>query len=106
MGPALVGGKGTLNSPRPTKTIGSYWAYATTIFDFVNRTMPWNKGGSLTADELYAVTAYLLYKNDIIQETEVMNAQSLPKVQMPNRNGFVPARPEWKPPKSAPSRKQ
>ena len=96
MAPPLVGGKGTLNTARPLKTIGSYWALATTIFDYVNRTMPWNQGGTLSASELYAVTAFLLFRNDIIQENDVIDAKTLPKVQMPNRNGFVPPRPEWK----------
>ena len=96
LAPPLVGGKGTLTSARPLKTIGSYWPFATTVFDYVNRTMPWKEGGSLKPSELYAVTAFLLYKNEIVQENEVIDAQSLPKVRMPNRDGFVPTNPEWK----------
>lgn len=98
LAPPLVGGNGTLNTDRPLKTIGSYWPFATTVFDYINRTMPWKEGGSLKPSELYAITAYLLFKNDIVQETDVIDAQSLPKVRMPNRDGFVPAKPEWKAP--------
>src|SRR5579883_634176 len=69
--------------------------FATTIWDYIHRGMPLGKEGSLTPDEVYALTAFLLYKNDVIKEDEVMDAQSLPKVQMPNRNGFgLP--PDWK----------
>jgi len=96
--PPLVGGKGTLTSPKPIRTIGSFWPYATTIWDYVNRAMPLFAEGSLSADEVYAVTAFLLYQNGIIQESEVLDAKTLPKVQMPNWNGFVPSRPEWKAP--------
>jgi hypothetical protein len=92
LGPHLVGGKGTLNSLHPVMTIGSYWPFATTVFDYINRSMPRMSEGSLSANEVYSVTAYLLYKNDIIKEFDVMDAKSLPKVQMPNRNGFIPPR--------------
>ncbi|HTS78405.1 MAG TPA: cytochrome c [Bryobacteraceae bacterium] len=92
----LVGGQGTLNTAKPVKTIGSYWPYATTVWDYINRAMPYNKPGSLKPDEVYAVTAYLLYLNDIIPEHENLNATTLPKVKMPNRNGFVgDPRPDW-----------
>ena len=92
MAPPLVGGKGTLNTRQPLRTIGSYWAFATTIWDYINRAMPRNQEGTLTADQVYALTAFLLYKNEIIKENDVMDAKSLPKVQMPNRNGFIPPR--------------
>ncbi len=92
LGPRLVGGKGTLDTLHPVMTIGSYWPFATTIWDYINRAMPRMKEGSLSPNEVYSLTAFLLYKNDIIQETEVMDAKSLPKVQMPNRNGFIPPR--------------
>ena len=69
--------------------------YATTIWDYINRGMPLNREGTLKPDEVYALTAFLLYKNDVIKEDEVMDAQSLPKVKMPNRNGFA-LPPEWK----------
>lgn len=90
MAPRLVGGKGTLTSSQPVLTIGSYWAFATTIFDFVNKAMPRGQEGSLKPNEVYALTAYLLYKNDIVKETDVMDAKSLPAVKMPNRDGFIP----------------
>ena len=96
-GPPLVGGQGTLNSPQPVRTIGSFWPFATTIWDYLNRAMPLFEEGSLQPAEVYALTAFLLYRNGIIQESDVMDAQSLPKVPMPNRNGFVPAEPGWKP---------
>jgi cytochrome c len=86
----LVGGQGSLGTARPLKTIGSYWPYATTVWDFTNRSMPFDKPGSLTADEVYAVTAYLLFLNGIIGEQDVLDARTLPRVQMPNRGGFVP----------------
>ena len=70
--------------------------YATTVWDYINRAMPLNGEGTLTADEVYALTAFLLYRNDVIPEDEVLDAQSLPKVKMPNREGFAPL-PEWKP---------
>jgi mono/diheme cytochrome c family protein len=92
LGPRLMGGKGTLNTPQAVRTIGSYWPFATTIWDYIHRAMPPNQGGSLGANEVYALTAFLLFRNGIIQETDVIDAKSLPKVQMPNRNGFVPVR--------------
>jgi len=89
---ALVGGKDSLSTPHPAQTVGSWWPYATTLWDYINRAMPRYQEGSLSATEVYAVTAFLLYKNDIIQESDLIDAKSLPKVQMPNRNGFVPAK--------------
>ncbi len=89
--PALVGGQGTLASASPLRTVGSYWPYATTLFDYNRRAMPYDRPGSLTADELYAVTAYLLSENGILAENAELNAQTLPLVEMPNRGGFVPA---------------
>jgi cytochrome c len=77
----------------------AYYPYATIAWDFINRSMPANKPGSLSANEVYAVTAYLLFRNGIIQESDAMDAKSLPKVQMPNRNGFVPTVPVWPPAK-------
>jgi len=92
--PRLVGGRGTLNTPKPVKTVGSFWPFAPVVWDYINRAMPRGQEGSLRPNEVYALTAFLLYRNGIIQESEVLDAQSLPKIQMPNRNGFVPARPE------------
>jgi len=95
----LVGGQGTLNTPRPVRTVGSYWPYATTVWDYINRAMPIDNPGSLTPDQVYAVTAFLLFKNGILQETTALDRESLPKVRMPNRDGFVPdPRPDWKNP--------
>ena len=85
----LAGAQMPLTSDYPELTIGSYWPYATTVFDMVRRSMPMNAPGTLTDDEVYAVTAYLLYINNIIGEPDEMNAGSLPKVSMPNRNGFI-----------------
>ncbi len=86
----LAGGKGTLNTPKPLKTVGSYWPYATTLWDFTNRAMPFNAPGSLTPDEVYAATAYVLYLNGIVGETDIIDARTLPQVKMPNRDAFVP----------------
>jgi cytochrome c len=88
-GPPLVGGKGTLNTATPKRTVGSYWPYATTVWDYVNRAMPFNQPGTLTHDEVYAVAAYVLFLNDIVAEKQVLNAKSLPLIKMPNRDGFV-----------------
>jgi S-disulfanyl-L-cysteine oxidoreductase SoxD len=85
----LVGGQGTLTSKEPVRTIGSYWPYATTVFDYVRRAMPYTESKSLTNEEVYAVTAYLLHLNGIIGPQDVMNAQTLPQVKMPNRDNFI-----------------
>lgn len=89
IGPALVGGQGTLATAKPIKTVGSYWPYATTVWDYVNRAMPFDQPGLLKPTEVYAVVAYILNLNGIIGSDQVMDAKSLPKVKMPNRNGFV-----------------
>ena len=89
----LVGGHGTLAGPAPVRTIGSYWPYATTVFDYVRRAMPYQQPQSLTNDEVYALTAYLLHLNGVIAEGDVINAQTLPKVNMPNRGNFILAYP-------------
>ena len=86
---ALVGGKGSLASPKPLKTVGSYWPYATTVFDYVNRAMPFKDPGSLTSDQVYSVVAHVLRLNGIVGENDVLDAKSLPKVAMPNREGFI-----------------
>ena len=85
----LVGGQGTLATKTPVRTVGSYWPYATTVFDYVRRAMPYAAPRSLTDDEVYAVTAYLLNLNGIIEAREQMNARTLPAVKMPNRDGFI-----------------
>ncbi len=89
IGPRLVGGQGTLATPRPLKTVGSFWPYATTLWDYVNRAMPFDRPGLLEPSEVYAAVAYVLNMNGIIEEDRVMNAATLPKVMMPNRDGFV-----------------
>lgn len=86
----LVGGQGTLAGDKPAiKTVGSYWPYATTLFDYIRRAMPLNQSKSLSNDEVYGVVAYLLNLNGVIPESETIDAQSLPKVMMPNRDGFI-----------------
>jgi mono/diheme cytochrome c family protein len=87
----LVGGIGSLGAePPPVKTVGSFWPYATTVFDYVRRAMPLGAAKSLSADEVYALTAYLLRLNGIIGEGDVIDAATLPRVRMPNRDGFTP----------------
>ena len=91
----LVGGRGTLTSQKPIVTVESYWPYATTLFDYTRRAMPFTAPGALSADEVYAVTAYILAEANIIDKSMMLDAQNLPKVQMPNRDGFIPdPRPE------------
>lgn len=72
------------------KTIGNYWPYATTLFDYINRSMPYDKPGSLTADEVYAITAFLLAQNNLVDSTVVLSEENLPKVFMPSRSLFIP----------------
>jgi len=94
----LVGGLGSLAPDKgpAVKTVGSYWPYATTLFDYVRRAMPWDRPKSLTDEEVYGVAAYILYLNGLIGQDDVLDAQSLPKVKMPNREGFT-AFPRWPP---------
>ena len=96
-GPArrLVGGRGTLHTPNPVRTVGSFWPFATTVWSYINASMPQLQEGSLSADEVYALTAVLLYWNGIIGESDRLDEKTLPKIQRPNRNGFVPARPDY-----------
>lgn len=94
-GDKLIGGRGTLATPTPVKTVESYWPYATTLFDYIKRAMPFSTPGSLNDDQVYSVVAYILSQAHIIKPTETMNATTLPKVEMPNRDGFEPdPRPE------------
>ena len=93
MGTALARGLVPLGNTKPVKLDWSLVPYATTVWDFINRAMPQSKPGSLTADEVYAVTAFVLYRNSIIKETDVLDAASLPKVRMPNRDNFLPVDP-------------
>lgn len=96
IGDRLVGGRGTLvnGDPKkpPVKTVESYWPYATTLFDYIKRAMPFTAPDSLTNDQVYAVTAYILAQAKIIPEDATLDAGSLAKVAMPNRDGFVPDR--------------
>ena len=89
-GDKLIGGRGSLASGKPVKTIESYWPYATTVFDYVRRAMPFNAPGSLQNDEVYAITAYILGEANVIGKDQVMDAGTLSKVQMPNHDGFIP----------------
>jgi cytochrome c len=88
--PALIGGAGTLTSLRPKLTTGSYWPFATTIFDYIRRAMPRYQEGSLKSDEVYSLTAFILFRDEIIKEDDLIDAKSLPKIKMPNRDGFIP----------------
>ena len=96
---SLAGGQGTLATLEPEKTIGSYWPFAPIVWDYINRAMPRFQEGTLKPDEVYSLTAFVLWRNGIIGESDVMDAQSLPKVRMPNRDGFLPAKPQWPVPK-------
>ena len=86
---ALAGGQGSLASAKPLRTVGSYWPYATTLFDYVRRAMPFDAPQSLSPDETYAVSAYVLHLNGLLPEEASLDAASLPKVVMPNRGGFT-----------------
>jgi mono/diheme cytochrome c family protein len=90
LGDRLVGGQGTLASAQPVKTVGSFWPYAPTLFDYVRRAMPMDAPQSLTDDEVYAVVGYLLNLNGLLPDDAVLEARSLAAVRMPNRDGFVP----------------
>ena len=94
---ALVGGAPLTSGIDATKTIANFWPYATTLFDFTRRAMPWLQPRTLTSDEVYALTAYILSLNKIIGANDVMNADTLPRVRMPNRDGFIVRFPEQTP---------
>jgi cytochrome c len=85
----LVGGQGSLASAKPLKTVGSYWPYATTLWDYVSRAMPFDHPGTLPADQVYATVAYVLFLNGIVGEHDVIDQRTLPLIKMPNRTGFV-----------------
>ncbi len=98
--PRLVGGIGSLNTPHPVITVGSYTPYPTTIWDYIQRAMPpYPLVKNLSADNIYALTAFILFKNGIIKETDVMDKNTLVKVEMPNRHGFYPDPPQATPDK-------
>ena len=94
---ALVGGNPLTSGIDTPKTVANFWPYATTLFDFTRRAMPWPKPRTLTNNEVYALTAYILALNKLIGENDVMNADTLPKVRMPNRDGFIVRFPERMP---------
>ncbi len=92
---ALIGGRGSLASGKPKKTVESYWPYASTVFDYVKRAMPFNAPGSLSNDEVYSAVAYVLGEANIFAKSATLNAKTLPKIEMPNEDGFIAdARPE------------
>lgn len=94
---SLVGGRALTDGIDTPKTIANFWPFTTTLFDFTRRAMPWQAPRTLTNEEVYALTAYILSLNKIIGPTDVMNAQTLPRVRMPNRDGFIPRFPERMP---------
>jgi len=86
--PVLAGGEGTLTEPRPEKTVGSFWPYASTLWDYIHRAMPFAEPESLSDDEVYAISAYVLYLNDLVEYDFELNQDNLASIEMPNQNGF------------------
>jgi cytochrome c len=86
--PVLSGGEGTLTEERPEKTVGSFWPYASTLWDYIHRAMPFTQPQSMTDDEVYAITAYVLYLNDLVEDDFVLTAENLASIEMPNQDGF------------------
>lgn len=93
--PVLMGGFGSLTADRPEKTVGSYWPYASTLYDYIHRTMPFGMGQSLSADQTYAVALYVLYLNDLVEFDATYDQDSYASIEMPNRDGFI--RPDPRP---------
>lgn len=91
-GPTLIGGRGSLTADKPLKTVESYWPYTSTLFDYIWRAMPFTEPGSLTPDEVYSISAYILEQSKIIDDKTVLDAKSMPKIVMPNANGFYDGR--------------
>jgi mono/diheme cytochrome c family protein len=87
--PPLAGGRGSLTTDKPLPTVGAYWPYATTVWDYIRRGMPYDHPGTLSADEVYALTAFVLRLSDIVGEDQSLDERTLPQVKMPNRDGFV-----------------
>jgi len=87
-------GRSPLNGPHPDQTVGNYWPYATTLFDFIRRSMPLNAPRSLSAEQVYSLTAYILEINGLLAKGAVLDKKTLPAIQMPNREGFIPLWPE------------
>jgi cytochrome c len=86
--PVLSGGEGTLTEERPEKTVGSFWPYASTLWDYIHRAMPFTQPQSLTDEEVYAITAYVLYLNDLVEDDFILTADNLASIEMPNQDGF------------------
>lgn len=86
--PILSGGEGTLSEPRPEKTVGSFWPYASTLWDYIHRAMPFTQPQSMSDDEVYAITAYVLYLNDLVEDDFVLSPETFASVEMPNQDGF------------------
>ncbi|HEV7634825.1 MAG TPA: cytochrome c [Bradyrhizobium sp.] len=89
VGDRLVGGQGTLATPKPVRTVGSYWPYAPTLFDYIRRAMPQNAPQSLSNDDVYAVSAYILHLNGLLPADATLDAKALSAIKMPNRNMFT-----------------
>ena len=89
VGDKLAGGQGTIATPKPVRTVGSFWPYAPTLFDYIRRAMPYNAPRSLADDEVYALTAYILSLNKLIGDNDAMDAKTLPQVKMPNRDNWI-----------------
>jgi cytochrome c len=89
VGDRLVGGQGTLTTPKPVKTVGSYWPYAPTLFDYIRRAMPQNAPQSLSNEDVYALSAYILHLNGLVPAEQTLDAKTLSAIKMPNRNMFV-----------------
>ncbi|WP_371039176.1 c-type cytochrome [Rhodosalinus sp. FB01] len=87
--PPLSGGEGTLANEDPVKTIGSYWPYLSTVWDYVHRSMPYGNAQSLSTDEVYAITAYLLYSNFLVEDDFVLTNENFAEIEMPNADGFI-----------------
>ena len=88
--PALIGGSGKLTDDDPKKGVGNYWPFATTLFDYIRRAMPFGNAQSLTDDEVYAITAYVLHLNDVLKDDAVLDRETLVKIKLPNAGNFVP----------------
>ncbi|GAA0298011.1 c-type cytochrome [Rhodovulum strictum] len=88
--PVLAGGRGTLTDPRPVKTVGSYWPYLSTVFDYIHRSMPFGGAQTVSVDETYAITAFLLYSNGIVEDDFVLSNENFTEIVMPNVDGFYP----------------
>ena len=90
-----LAGRGALTDPDPDQTVGNYWPYATTLFDFIRRAMPMDAPATLSDDEVYAVSAYVLYLNRLVGPDDRLDAGTLPRIRMPNRDGFIGIDADW-----------